>query len=118
MVAEAEKRNIDNVNYIFVSDEIILEMNDNYLKHNYCTDIISFDNSSSFSNISGEMYISIDTVKENAKYYNVDFYDELLRVMIHGLLHLCGYNDDTEAEIIKMREKEGKYISYFFEIKT
>lgn len=112
-VANAEEKKIDNLSYVFVTDNKILEINSEYLKHDYYTDIITFDNSLSGSKISGEMYISIDTVKQNAKDYKVEFENELLRVLVHGLLHLCGYNDDTKESKKLMRQKENDYIKLF-----
>ena len=112
-VAFEEKKKIESINYVFVSDETILEMNYKFLKHKYCTDIITFDNSSSVIKLSGEMYISVDTVRENAEYYKVDFEKELLRVILHGLMHLCGYNDINDSEIEKMRQVENKYLNLY-----
>ena len=111
-VVADEKKTIDSLCYVFVSDEIILELNQKYLNHNYCTDIITFDYSCGNS-ISGEMYISVDTVRENAKDYNVDFKTEMLRVILHGALHLCGYKDDSEEEQQEMRKIEDKYLATF-----
>ena len=107
--AASEEKKIGSLSYVFVSKNKILEINKKYLKHDYYTDIITFDNSTG-DTISGEMYISVDTVKENAKDYQVDFSEELLRVMIHGMLHLCGYLDNNDVEQQKMREMETKYI--------
>ena len=111
-VISEEGKKVSNLSFVFVSDEIILDINKKYLKHDYYTDILTFDYSSK-DKISGEMYISIDTVKENAKEYCVDFKNELFRVMIHGVLHLCGYNDGSEAEQQNMRALENKYLSNF-----
>ena len=108
-VAAGEEKKIRNLCYIFVSDEIILDINKKYLQHDYYTDIITFDDSSGNS-ISGEMYISIDTVKSNAKEYHTDFRNEFFRVMVHGLLHLCGYRDKTSDEKKQMRVTEDKYL--------
>ena len=110
-VAEEEKKTIANLSYIFVSDDIMIDINNKYLKHDYSTDIITFDYSLD-DTVSGEMYISINTVKENAKDYKVNFYNELHRVIVHGLLHLCGHKDETEAEQKEMREKEDKYMKF------
>jgi len=110
--AAREGKKIGSVSYIFVSDEHLLEMNKKYLQHNDYTDIITFDNSTG-NNISGEMYISVDTVRENAKYYQTDFHNELLRVMVHGVLHLCGYKDKTISERKKMRAAEDKYLGIY-----
>ena len=95
--------------YVFVSDEIILDINKKYLQHHDYTDIITFDDSIG-NTISGEMYVSIDTILSNAKDYQVDFCNELLRVMVHGLLHLCGYKDATAQEQQEMRAAEDKYL--------
>ena len=112
-VASDEGKKASKLACVFVSEEIIIDLNYNYLKHNYPTDIITFDNSSG-NTISGEMYISIDTVKANAIDYGVDFYNELLRVILHGVLHLCGHKDDTEGEKEQMRATENKYLQNFF----
>ena len=111
-VATKEGKKTGQLRYIFVSDEIILDINQKYLQHNYHTDIITFDDSAN-DTISGEMYISIDTVRSNAKDYQVDFNNELLRVMIHGALHLCGYKDTTTEEQREMRAAEDKYLDDF-----
>ena len=112
-VANVENKQTGDLSYVFVTDEKILDMNRKYLKHDYYTDIITFDNSPSVSKISGEMYISIETVEQNANEYGVDFENELLRVIVHGLLHLCGYRDDTEESEKMMRQKETGYIKLF-----
>ena len=109
-VAAGEGKKIGSLSYVFVSDEIILAINNRYLQHDYYTDIITFDNSTGDS-VSGEMYISVDTVKINAKDYHVDFLEELFRVMVHGMLHLCGYKDNTETEQQIIREMETKYLN-------
>ena len=111
-VALGEGKKISSLCYIFVSDVAILDINKKYLKHDYFTDIITFDDSDG-DIIAGEMYISIDTVKANAKDYFVEFRNELLRVMVHGMLHLCGYNDTSEAEQQQMRNAETKYLDYW-----
>ena len=98
---------------IFVSDEIILDINKKYLQHHNYTDIITFDDSTG-GTVSGEMYISVDTVRSNAKFYQVDFRNELLRVIVHGALHLCGYKDKTTEEQQKMRAAEDKYLKEWF----
>ncbi len=105
-----EKQKAGQVFFLFTSDEHLLEMNRNFLNHDYYTDIITFDSSEEKEIISGELYISVDRVKENAKSMNVAFKKELLRVMVHGILHLCGYGDKTPGERKKMREKENLYL--------
>ena len=98
------------VNYIFCDDDSLLEMNIKYLKHNTLTDIISFDYTMG-KLISGDIFISIDRVLENSKDFKVNFVDELHRVMIHGVLHFCGYKDKSTTEKYLMREKEDYYLS-------
>ncbi len=93
------------IQYIFSTDDFLANLNKEYLKHSTLTDIITF-NYNSGHYISGDIFISIDRVKENSQKFNVDFYSELQRVMIHGILHLLGYNDKTEAEKKKIRKKE------------
>ena len=96
--------------YIFCSDEKILEVNRQYLQHDYYTDIITFDYSEG-DRISGDIFISIDTVRSNAEKYGTNFDDELHRVIIHGILHLCGLKDKSEADSKKMRKAEDKALS-------
>lgn len=97
------------INFVFTDDSEILRINNEFLKHNYYTDVITFDYSDS-GQLSGEIYISIETVRNNADIYGVPFVTELRRVMVHGILHLCRYNDSTKSEIAEMREKEGHYL--------
>jgi len=108
-VAAKEGKKTGQLRYIFVSDEIILDINKKYLQHDDYTDIITFDDSTD-ETISGEMYVSIDTVRSNAKEYQVEFRNELLRVMVHGVLHLCGYRDTTTSEQQRIRKAEDKYL--------
>lgn len=106
-VFTSEQRELDNLSYVFCSDEYLLKINQDYLDHDTYTDIITFDYSDK-KGIKGEIYISIDRVKENAITYNVTFEIELLRVMAHGILHLLGYGDKTrkEEEVMRRLEKE------------
>ena len=101
---------IGDINYIFSSDEYLLEINKKYLKHNYYTDIITF-NYNQEKILNGDIYISIDRVKDNAKELNVLFDKELNRVMIHGILHLIGFDDRTEKEKKIMRSEENNCLS-------
>jgi probable rRNA maturation factor len=110
-VLSKEKYNLTSINYIFCSDEHLLKVNREYLSHDYYTDIITFNNSEADNQIEGDLFISIDRVAENAKVNNESFDKELNRVMIHGVLHLLGYNDKTKEEQIMMREKENAYLS-------
>ena len=98
------------VNYIFCDDNYLSELNIKYLKHNTLTDIISFDYTIG-KIISGDIFISIERVKENAELFNTKYVDELHRVMIHGVLHYCGYKDKTDEEKTQMRSKEDYYLS-------
>lgn len=109
MVAGSEMRRLGAVNIIFCSDNYILDVNMRYLQHDYFTDIITFDYCEK-DVLSGDLFISIDSVRENALYYGTEFADELNRVMVHGLLHLIGYDDHTEADIAVMRQKENYYL--------
>jgi rRNA maturation RNase YbeY len=99
-----------DINIIFCSDEYLLELNNKFLSHDYFTDIITFDNCSG-NIISGDLFISIDRVRENSKIYSSGFEEELHRVIIHGILHLLGYKDKTKAQSNLMREKEGTYLN-------
>ncbi len=108
-----ETKKFDTLKYIFCSDAYLLEMNNTFLQHDYFTDILTFDLSSETFNIIGEIYISVDRVKENARQLNEAFYIELRRVMFHGALHLCGYKDKTKKDKILMRRKEDYYLSLF-----
>ena len=96
---------------IFCSDEYLLEMNRQYLNHDYYTDIITFDLGK--GTIEGELYISVDRVKDNAINMDVPYLDELQRVIFHGVLHLCGYKDKKQADILVMRKLEDEYLGKF-----
>lgn len=109
--SRAEGNRIKELNYIFCSDAYLLEMNQSYLNHDTYTDIITFDNSETDENVLGDIFISIDRIKENAKNFGVTETDELHRVMIHGLLHLLGYGDKSKTEKAKMTEKENHYLA-------
>jgi len=98
------------INYIFCTDEYLHKINLDFLNHDTLTDIISFDYSVG-KELHGDIYISIDRVKENASVFNVDFNNELSRVMIHGILHYCGYKDKSKEDKIVMRLKEDFYLS-------
>lgn len=111
-LAESELKNVGEINYIFCDDEYLLEINQNYLDHDTYTDIISFDNTVGNS-LNGDIFISTERVEENAAEYNVDFLQELKRVIAHGMLHLCGYKDKSESESELMRRKEDEKIEMF-----
>ncbi|MDR2823877.1 MAG: rRNA maturation RNase YbeY [Prevotellaceae bacterium] len=106
-VAAEYGKKIGRLNYVFCSDEKILNVNNQYLNHDYFTDIITFDYSAQ-NIISGDIYISIDTVKSNTEKYNTLFINELHRVIVHGLLHLTGQNDQAETEQTEMTGKENE----------
>jgi rRNA maturation RNase YbeY len=108
-----EKKILSSINYIFCSDEYLLQINRNFLQHDYYTDIITFELSEDKNSILGEVYISLDRVKDNAQSVGVAYSTEALRVILHGALHLCGYKDKTKKEISLMREKEDFYISLY-----
>ena len=105
-----EKQTPGTLNFILCSDDYLLGINRKYLKHDFYTDIITFDYSDD-QNISGDIFISIDRVKENARKYSVKISDELHRVIIHGVLHLLGYNDKSPGEQSEMKAKEDFYLS-------
>ena len=109
LVAESEIKKLGNINIIFCSDNYILDVNVKYLGHDYFTDIITFDYCEK-NILSGDLFISIDTVRDNAEFYKIEFKDELNRVIVHGLLHLIGYDDHTPEEQKIMREKENYYL--------
>lgn len=97
--------------YIFLSDDDLLEINRSYLEHDYYTDIITFPLGDKEGRLDSDIYISVDRVRDNAQNYACEFKDELDRVMIHGILHLCGWKDKTEEEERTMRQKENEALS-------
>lgn len=105
-----EKKQLGDISYIFCSDKYLLNINKQYLNHDYFTDIVTFDYTEDNS-ISGDIFISIDTIEENRKEFKTTFDNELHRVIIHGILHLVGYNDKTDEEQKVMTEKENYYLS-------
>lgn len=110
LAAESEIRRIGNISIIFCSDNYVLDINQKYLQHDYFTDIITFDYCEG-DRLSGDLFISVDSVRENSVEFGTEFKDELNRVIIHGLLHLVGYDDHTENDIKLMRSKENYYLS-------
>lgn len=107
---EEEGFAVGNIQVIFCSDPYLLGINRQYLQHDYYTDIITFDYCED-GILSGDLFISVDTVAENAEEYGVMFHVELLRVIIHGVMHLAGYKDKTDADAAKMRERENHYLA-------
>ena len=110
LVAESEIRRLGDIAIIFCSDNYILDINQRFLQHDYFTDVITFDYCEG-DRLSGDLFISIDSVRENAIEYGTEFKDELNRVIVHGILHLIGYDDHTEEDIKQMRAKENYYLS-------
>ena len=104
---------IETLQYIFCSDKYLLGINKSYLQHDYYTDIISFDLSETKGKLVGEVYISVDRVKDNAKTHNTTMKEELLRVIFHGALHFCGYKDKKPSDIKKMRAQEDKWLKSY-----
>ena len=100
-------RQLGEIAYIFCSDDYILQVNNDYLKHDYFTDVITFDYCED-NRVSGDLFISLQTVKSNAEKYDQDYALELHRVIIHGILHLCGLKDKTEKDALMMRDAEDK----------
>jgi len=106
-----ERKTLGEVNYIFCSDEYLRQVNIQYLNHHTFTDIVTFDTSEVEGQISGDIFISIDRVKENAEKFKTTFDHELHRVLIHGVLHLIGYSDKGPEKKVAMRKKEDAYLS-------
>jgi probable rRNA maturation factor len=112
-VADKEGFSINNLNYIFCSDEYLHKINLEYLDHDTYTDIITFDNSELESIIEGDIFISIERVQENSQTLKTVFEEEVKRVVVHGLLHLCGYDDHSPEDKAEMRRLESEYILVF-----
>lgn len=110
-VVEKENKGLTHLNYIFCSDKFLLSLNDRYLNHKTLTDIITFDYSDEADKIEGDIFISVDRVRDNAQALDNTFEDELHRVMVHGVLHLSGYGDKSPEEKSRMRKKEDAYLS-------
>ena len=109
-VIRAEELEPGELIYVFCDDEYLHKLNVDFLDHDTYTDILSFDNRLG-NQVNGEIYISVDRVRENAHHFKTDFISELHRVMIHGILHFCGYQDKTEAEEIEMRQMEERALA-------
>jgi probable rRNA maturation factor len=112
-ISKSDGYDLGDLNYIFCSDEYLLEINKQYLDHDYYTDIITFDNSEEEGKIEGDIYVSVDRVKENAEEFGVDFESEMRRVLIHGLLHLMDYTDTSDELKTQMRAKEDECLLLF-----
>jgi probable rRNA maturation factor len=111
-ILKCEEKKLGEISIIFTNNETILLINNNYLKHNYYTDVIAFNNNKR-EHIFGEIYISIDQVKINAEIYSTSIISELTRVIIHGVLHLIGYNDKSTNELVIMKEREEHYLRIY-----
>ncbi len=109
--AQAEGETAGDLNYIFCSDEHLLQVNREFLQHDYYTDIITFDTSETDAKTDGDIFISVDRVLDNATQHGTAPDQEMRRVMAHGLLHLCGYGDKTDDEVALMRAKEDEWLS-------
>ncbi len=111
-VVISEGAQLGDIQFVFCSDEYLLEINKKYLNHDYFTDIITFDYSLD-NFISGDLFVSIERIIDNAKVYNCAEFDEFLRVCVHGVLHLLGYMDKTRQDIVVMRSKEEFYLARY-----
>jgi probable rRNA maturation factor len=104
---------IGELNYIFCSDDYLLEVNKQYLEHDYYTDILTFDNSEEDTELEGDIFVSIDRVRDNASTLDIGFESEFRRVLIHGMLHLMGYEDSTDELKLRMRAKEDECLQLY-----
>ncbi|HUX83631.1 MAG TPA: rRNA maturation RNase YbeY [Chitinophagaceae bacterium] len=114
-ICAGEKRQLKDLSVVFCSDLELLELNRIFLGHSYFTDILSFDLGNKAGEVRGELYISLDRVRENAEKFRESFDNELYRVIFHGLLHLCGYQDKTASQQKTMRGKENQYLRLYFQ---
>lgn len=108
-----EKKKLDHIDYIFCSDDYLLEINKQYLQHDFYTDIVTFDLSENKEETIGEVYVSLDRIKDNAEKLQQPLKNETLRVIFHGALHLCGYKDKSDKDSKLMRSKEEEYINLY-----
>ena len=109
-----EKKKLGNLSYVFCSDEHLLGINRDFLKHDFYTDVITFDLSQTKNEIEGEVYLSVDRIKDNAKQLRVSSKEELHRVIFHGALHLCGHKDKNKTDEQQMRLVENRYLKQYF----
>ena len=112
-IFKKEGYKLHGLEIVFCNDEELLSLNQRFLSHNYKTDILTFDLGNS-SQVEGEIYISVPTVSSNASFYKVSFLEELHRVIIHGVLHLCGYSDSENSLKFKMEKKQEDYLVQYF----
>ena len=113
-ILKHEGKRLNLINFIFCTDEELKKLNNDFLKHDYYTDILTFDLSESKKDVTADIFISVDRTRDNAKSFSVSFSQELHRVMIHGVLHLCGYKDKNSSDIKKIRAKENWYLLKYF----
>lgn len=113
LLFKKERVGLSGLNYVFCSDEYLLDINKRFLQHDYYTDIITFGLSEKGKPVEAEIYISVDRVQDNARELGISFREEMLRVIFHGALHLCGYRDKTKAEVLLMRVKENSYLRMY-----
>ena len=113
-IFKKKRRKLESLTYIFCSDDYLLKINNSHLKHNYYTDIITFDLSETTEVITGEIYISTDRIRDNASTLKVSIKEELHRVIFHGALHLCGYKDKTPKDVKEMRTAEDRCLNEYF----
>jgi rRNA maturation RNase YbeY len=111
-VIKSENKKEGEISYIFCDDEYLLQINQEHLQHDFYTDIISFDYTVG-NELSGDIFVSVERVQENATDFNVSFDEELKRVLVHGVLHYCGYKDKSEEDELLMRNKEDEKIAMF-----
>jgi len=116
-IFKKEKRPLESILFVFCDDKTLLSLNVQFLKHDYYTDILSFSLSAPRKPLIGEIYISVQRVRENAANLDSSFREELHRVIFHGILHFCGFKDKTQADIRLMRKKEDKYLDAYFKMK-
>ena len=114
---KCERKSLGEITVVFCSDDYLLDVNKQYLNHDYFTDIITFDYSEGLV-MSGDLFISYDRVLDNANTFNVEVLTELSRVIFHGVLHLCGYKDKSDMDVILMRDKENFYLDRFVSRET
>ena len=113
-IFKKEMQRLDSINYIFCSDQVILEINKKYLNHDFYTDVITFDLSPNNKAIAAEVYISIERIRDNAKQLRLSIKSELHRVLFHAALHLCGYNDKKKKDKEVMRKRENDLLTKYF----
>lgn len=117
-IFDSENQPYDSLNIIFCGDEYLLDVNRRFLNHDFYTDIITFNLAASKQPVIGEIYISVDRVKDNAANLQISFKSEIHRVIFHGVLHLCGYFDKSNSQVKLMREMENKYLNSYFKRST